>query len=139
MANFFKDIVTLFLFNEKTQEFDSFVLEKVYFRFSESARMTENGLIRSSQGIITIPSKYAKINEIKAIDKYDKNNVLNSVLEGMLKRDKWNLKEKSFVVEGNVKDIDYAELLKTFRVFRITSVADNRKGGLQHFKLGVEE
>ncbi|MBQ3415945.1 MAG: hypothetical protein IJH39_11570 [Clostridia bacterium] len=139
MANFFKDIVTLFLFNEKTQEFDSFVLEKVYFRFSESTRMTENGLIRTSQGNIIIPNKYAKINGIKAIDKYDKDNVLSSVLEGMLKRKKWNLKDKSFVVEGNVNDIEYTELLKNFRVFRITSVADNRKGGLQHLKLGVEE
>ena len=139
MANFFKDIVTLFLFNEKIQDFDRFVIEKVYFRFSESTRMTENGLIRTSQGNIIIPSKYAEINEIKAIDKYDKNNVLSSVLEGMSKRDKWNLKDKSFVVDGNVNDIEYTELLKTYRVFRIISVADNRKGGLQHLKLGVEE
>lgn len=141
MANFFKDTVTLFLFNKSTQSFDRFVVNNVYFRHAIETRMTADGLLRVSHGTITIPSEYALIENTKAIYTYNKEqtSTLNFVLNGLLTGRTWTLKDKSFVVEGAIEEMTYDELLKNYHLFRITSVADNRKGGLQHLKLEVSE
>lgn len=141
MANFFKDTVTLFLFNKTSQSFDRFVINNVYFRHAVSTRMTEEGLLRTSNGSITIPTKFAQIQNTKAIDTYNKNqtSVLNFVLNGLLTDKTWTLNSKSFVVEGDIPNQTYNDLVKNYHLFRITSVADNRKGGLQHLKIEVGE
>lgn len=124
MANFFKDTITLFLFDKSTQSFNQYVIKNVYFRHAIATRMTEEGLIRVSSGSITIPIEYAEIGELNLEELTSKN---------------------SYVVEGEVSDMSYVakmtynDLVKNYHLFRITSVADNRKGGLQHFKLEVEE
>ena len=125
MANFFKDTVTLFLFNKSLQSFDRYVISNVYFRHAISTRMTENGLIRVSSGTITIPSRYAQIGNLN--------------LEEFISGNTWILNGKSYVVDGEVEDTTYNELIKKYHLFRITSVADNRKGGLQHLKIEVDE
>jgi len=44
------------------------------------------------------------------------------------------------VVEGIITDeFDLRTLAKKYQVFKVVSVDDNRKGGLQHYKIGVSE
>ena len=51
-----------------------------------------------------------------------------------------NISTDDYVVEGIVKDeFDLAKLMKKYQVFKVVSVDDNRKGGLQHYKIGVSE
>ena len=141
MSKFFKDTVTLFLYNKTSQSFDRFVIKNVYFRHSIATRMTEDGLIRVSSGTITIPTEFALIDGSKAIHTYNKNqiNILNFLLNGLLTDRTWTLNGKSYVVDGEVPDTNYSELVKKYHLFRIVSVADNRKGGLQHLKIEVNE
>lgn len=138
---FFKQTVTLFLFNKESQEFDRIVIDNVYFRYKEKTTMTENGILRSSGGSITIPLEYAKIGDTKALYAYKSqtNNVLNFILNGLLSNKTWSIDSKSYVVEGNIEDTTYSELVRQYHTFRITSVQDNRKGKLQHIKLEVQE
>lgn len=141
-GKFFKDTVTLFLFNQDSQEFDKVIIENVYFRHSIATRMTEEGIQRVSSGSITIPSQYAKIGNSLAIYTYNQSNtnILDFVLEGLLSDKMWSLKDNSYVVNGKVNEdfTGYADLVSKYDVFRITSVADNRKGGLQHLKIEVD-
>lgn len=54
--------------------------------------------------------------------------------------DKVNVSMNDYVVEGIVEDeFDLRELSKRYQVFKVVSVDDNRKGGLQHYKIGVSE
>ena len=51
-----------------------------------------------------------------------------------------NISTNDYVVEGLVNDnFDLRELSKKYQVFKVVSVDDNRKGGLQHYKIGVSE
>ena len=70
-----------------------------------------NGLEKGSTGSITIPT----------------TEVLN-------------ISTDDYIVEGIVKDeFDYEKLLKKYQLFKVVSVDDNRKGNLQHYKIGVSE
>lgn len=122
---FFKDTITLLLFNKSTQSFDRFVIKNVYFRHSIATMMSGDELIRVSGGSITIPSDYAQIGNLN--------------LEEFITGNTWSLKKKSYVIAGEASDLSYNELVKKYHLFRITSVADNRKGGLQHLKIEVDE
>lgn len=115
----------MFLFNKSTQSFDRFVIKNVYFRHAIATRMIEQGLIRTSSGSVTIPSQFAEIGNLN--------------LEEFLNGTTWNVNKKSYVVNGIADNLSYNELIKKHHLFRITSVSDNRKGGLQHIKLEVEE
>lgn len=45
-----------------------------------------------------------------------------------------------YVVEGIITDkFDDRELRKKYQLFKVVSVDDNRKGRLQHYKIGVSE
>lgn len=45
-----------------------------------------------------------------------------------------------YVVEGIVTDeFDLQALMSKYQVFKVVSVDDNRKGNLQHYKVGVSE
>ena len=51
-----------------------------------------------------------------------------------------NISTEDYVVEGIVKDeFNLLELQSKYQVFKVVSVDDNRKGGLQHYKIGVSE
>ena len=44
------------------------------------------------------------------------------------------------MVEGIIEDeFDERTLLKKYQLFKIVSIDDNRKGKLQHYKIGVSE
>lgn len=50
------------------------------------------------------------------------------------------LSEHDYVVEGIIEDeFDLVALKQKYQVFEIISIDDNRKGGLQHYKIGVSE
>jgi len=139
---FFKQTITLFLFNKKEQNFDRFVINKVYFRHHVSTRMTDNGLINTSAGSITIPCEFAEIKDGgKAIYSYNANanTILDFILNGILAEKTWTLNGKSFVIEGEIEDMPYNELAQKYTLHRVTSVQDNRKGNLQHIKIEVEQ
>lgn len=45
-----------------------------------------------------------------------------------------------YIVEGLINDeFDERTLIKNYQVFKVLSVDDNRKGKLQHYKIGVSE
>ena len=45
-----------------------------------------------------------------------------------------------YVLDGIVTDeYNLEELLKNYDVFKVVSVRDNRRGSLQHYKIGVQE
>ena len=70
-----------------------------------------NGLEKGSTGSITIPT----------IEKLD-------------------ISTNDYIVEGIVKDeFNEKTLLKKYQLFKVVSVDDNRKGRLQHYKIGVSE
>lgn len=51
-----------------------------------------------------------------------------------------NISTEDYVIEGIVKDeFNLLELQKKYQVFKVKSVDDNRKGRLQHYKIGVSE
>lgn len=54
--------------------------------------------------------------------------------------EKLNISTNDYVIEEIIKDeFDLAKLMKKYQVFKVVSVDDNRKGRLQHFKIGVAE
>lgn len=138
---FFKQTVTLFLLNKNTDSYDRLVINNVYFRYADSNTMTGEGIVRNSRGTISISSQYSKINDNYALASYNgQNTILEFVLEGILADTMWNLKNNSYVVDGEYYDnITSLVDLKDIPFFRIKSVQDNRKGKLQHIKLEVAE
>lgn len=53
---------------------------------------------------------------------------------------KLDINTNDYIVEGIINDeFDMKKLLCSYQVFKVVSVDDNRKGGLQHFKIGVVE
>lgn len=54
--------------------------------------------------------------------------------------DKLNIGTDDYVVEGIVEDkFDLSALQEKYEIFKVVSVDDNRKGNLQHYKIGVSE
>ena len=112
---FFKDKITIYHTNNDEdftiQHYDGETLPKVYFRHNKKTNLVDKGLEKGSTGSITIPTT-EKLN----ISKYD------------------------YVVEGIVEDeFDERTLIKKYQLFKVVSVDDNRKGRLQHYKIGVSE
>lgn len=70
-----------------------------------------NGLEKGSTGSITIPTT-----------------------------EKLDISADDYIVEGIVEDeFDLSTLQEKYQVFKVVSVDDNRKGNLQHYKIGVTE
>ena len=70
-----------------------------------------NGLQKGSTGSITIPTT-----------------------------EKIDISTDDYIVEGIIEEeFDLSKLEKKYQVFKVVSVDDNRKGGLQHYKIGVSE
>lgn len=140
---FFKDTITLFLFNEEKETYDRVIIHKVYFRHNKKTNLVDKGLEKGSTGSITIPTKIAMIDDDLAIYTYSKikhPSALNFVLNGLLVDKTWNLENDSYVVKGAIsEEFDLSKMQQKYQVFKIVSLDDNRKGGLQHLKLGVSE
>ena len=85
--------------------------DKVYFRHNKKTNLVDKGLEKGSTGSITIPST-------KKLD----------------------ISTNDYIVESIVEDeIDLSVLQEKYQVFKVVSVDDNRKGSLQHYKIGVTE
>lgn len=97
-----------------TTDDENFTIEtfdKVYFRHNKKTNLVDKGLEKGSTGSITIPTT-----------------------------DKLDISTNDYVVEGIVEDkFDLSALQEKYQVFKVVSVDDNRKGSLQHYKIGVTE
>ena len=93
------------------EEFTRKTFEKVYFRHNKKTNLVDKGLEKGSTGSITIPTT-----------------------------EKLDISNNDYVVEGIVNDeFDLSKLQEKYQVFKVVSVDDNRKGNLQHYKIGVSE
>lgn len=121
---FFKQTITIY--NQKEDEsFQRTVIDKVYVRKTRKIVINSNGEEVASSASITIPTDIAKIGDNLAIDTYKKD---------------WYLEEGDYIVDGLCDlDFDITKIKEQFDLFQIVSVADNRKGRLQHFKIEVSE
>ena len=119
-------IQTITIYNQKEDEgFQRTVIDKVYVRKTRKIVVNSNGEEVAGSATITIPTYIAKIGDNLAIDKYKKD---------------WHLKEGDYIVDGSCDlNFDIAKIKEQFDLFQIVSVADNRKGNLQHFKIEVSE
>ena len=97
--------------NFTIQHYDGEDLPKVYFRHNKKTNLVDKGLEKGSTGSITIPIT-----------------------------EKLDISTNDYVVEGIIKDeFDLSALQEKYQVFKVVSVDDNRKGNLQHYKIGVTE
>ena len=109
--------------------------------------INSNGEEVAGSASIVIPTKIALINsqlalnsyiDNKSLDKY--NSILNFTLNSKLVDHAWTLMEGDYIVDGKCDlEFDMTEIKKEHKLFQIISVADNRKGNLQHFKVEVSE
>ena len=87
------------------------VYDLVYFRHNKKANVIDKGIERASSGTLIIPTT---------------EEVAISV--------------RDIVIEGNIADeYNYRNLVRKYHVFKVLSVDDNRKGNLQHYKIGVTD
>lgn len=85
--------------------------DKVYFRHNKKTNLVDKGLQEGSTGSITIPTT-----------------------------EKLDISTDDYIVEGIINDdFDLSALQQKYQVFKVVSVDDNRKGNLQHYKIGVSE
>lgn len=97
--------------NFTIQHYDGKDLPKVYFRHNKKINVIDKGLQEGSTGSITIPTT-----------------------------EKLDISTDDYVVEGIVNDeFDLYTLQDKYDVYKVLSVDDNRKGALQHYKIGVSE
>ena len=84
---------------------------QVYFRHNKKTNLVDKGLQEGSTGSITIPTT-----------------------------EKLDVSTNDYIVEGIVEDeFDLSSLQEKYQIFKVVSVDDNRKGNLQHYKIGVSE
>ena len=143
---FFKDAITIY--NQKEDgTFQRTIINKVYVRKTRKIAINSNGEEVASSASIVIPTKIALINnqlafnsyiENKSLDKY--NSILNFTLNSRLIDRAWTLMEGDYIVDGKCDfDFDMTKIKNKHKLFQIVSIADNRKGNLQHFKIEVSE
>lgn len=109
MSNFFIHNITVYHIDNDTVT--KLTFEGVYFRHNKKSNLIDKGQEKGSTGSITIPT--------------------NETLD---------ISEGDYVIEGIINaEFNLANLMKTHQVFKVVSVDDNRKGGLQHYKIGVSE
>lgn len=121
---FFNNTITIYNFKED-ESFKRTVIDKVYVRKTRKIVINSNGEEVAGSATIVIPTSIAKIGDNLAIDTYKKD---------------WFLKEGDYIVDDKCElDFDITKIKKEFNLFQIMSAADNRKGGLQHFKIEVSE
>lgn len=85
--------------------------KQVYFRHNKKNNQIDKGVQAASTGTIYIPTT---------------ENI--------------DIKTDDYIIEGVINDeFDFNSLMKKYQVFKVVSVDDNRKGKLQHFKIGVAE
>ena len=107
--DFFQNQATFYHFDKDNVTRIEF--NNVYFRNNIISRSNSKGTEKGSSGSITIPTE----NTIEIIP-------------------------GDYVIKGIIKDeFDYVQLVQKYQVFKVVSVADNRKGNLQHYRIEVSE
>ena len=107
---FFIHQITIY-HTEDDENFTRRAFDKVYFRHNKKTNKVDKGLQEGSTGSITIPIT-----------------------------EKLDISTNDYIVEGIVEDeFDLSALQEKYQVFKVVSVDDNRKGNLQHYKIGVTE
>ena len=143
---FFKDTITIY--NQKEDgTFQRTVINKVYVRKTRKTILDTSGEQLAGSCTIVIPTAVAEIENQLAIKSYIDNrsinknsSILNFTLNSKLIDHAWTLRDGDYIVDSECNlNFDMTEIRKEHRLFRIKSVADNRKGSLQHFKIEVAE
>lgn len=107
---FFIHQITVYHF-DSDENISKIHFKEVYFRHDKKLNRIDKGVQMASTGTIYIPTT---------------ENV--------------DIKDEDYIVEGIIKDeFDLLALQNKYQVFKVVSVDDNRKGSLQHFKIGVAE
>lgn len=107
---FFQNKITVYHLVDE-EKVSIFHFDEVYFRHNKKTNQIDKGVQKASTGAIYIPTT-----------------------------EKIDIKKDDYIIEGIIND-EYSlkNLLKKYQVFKVVSVDDNRKGNLQHFKIGVTE
>lgn len=108
--SFFIHQITVYHF-ESDDKVSKSHFKQVYFRHTKKINQIDKGVQTASTGTITIPTT-----------------------------DDIDIKEDDYIIEGIINDdFDFNSLIEKYQVFKVVSVDDNRKGGLQHYKIGVAD
>lgn len=107
---FFIHQITVYHF-ENDENVSKIHFKQVYFRHNKKINQIDKGVQTASTGTIYIPTN---------------ENI--------------DIKTDDYIIEGLINDeFDFNSLIEKYQVFKVVSVDDNRKGSLQHFKIGVSE
>ena len=107
---FFIHQITVYHF-ENDENVSKIHFKQVYFRHNKKNNQIDKGVQTASTGTIYIPTN---------------ENI--------------DIKTDDYIIEGVINDeFDFNSLMEKYQVFKVVSVDDNRKGNLQHFKIGVSE
>ena len=110
--------------------------DKVYFRHNKKTNLIDKGLEKGSTGSITIPTT-EELNI--STDDYVVEGLLGTVSD----INKMQVKEVNKLAVNNFNNqkinFDLSSLQQEYQVYKVVSIDDNRKGNLQHYKIGVSE
>lgn len=107
---FFIHQITVYHF-ENDENVSKIHFKQVYFRHNKKINRVDKGVEMASTGTIYI-----------------------------LTTDNVDITDEDYIIEGIIKDeFDFNSLMRKYQIFKVVSVDDNRKGNLQHFKIGVAE
>lgn len=115
--------------------------DKVYFRHNKKTNLIDKGLEKGSTGSITIPTT-EELNI--STDDYVVEGLLGTVsdINKMQVKEVNKLAVNKLAVNNfnNQKiNFDLSSLQQEYQVYKVVSIDDNRKGNLQHYKIGVSE
>lgn len=110
MSDFFIHKITVY----HTEDEENYTIQhydKVYFRHNKKFNLIDKGFEKGSTGSIIIPTT-----------------------------NKLNISTNDYIIENFVEDeFNLSLLQEQYQVFKVVSTDDNRKGNLQHYKIGVGE
>lgn len=107
---FFIHQITVYHFKDDENVYKIY-FKQVYFRHNKKINQIDKGVQTASTGTIYIPTT---------------ENI--------------DIKTDDYIIEGIInKEFDLPSLQEKYQVFKVASVDDNRKGRLQHYKIGVAD
>ena len=107
---FFIHRITVYHFKDD-ESVSKIHFKQVYFRHTKKINQVDKGAQTASTGTIYIPTN---------------ENI--------------DIKTDDYIIEGVInEEFDFNSLMRKYQIFKVVSVDDNRKGNLQHFKIGVAE
>lgn len=107
---FFIHQITVYHFKDD-ESVSKIHFKQVYFRHNKKVNQVDKGVQTASTGTIYIPTN---------------ENI--------------DIKTDDYIIEGVInEEFDFNSLMRKYQIFKVVSVDDNRKGNLQHFKIGVAE